>query len=548
MTAERAYEVLVVGHRNPDTDAVCSALAYAQLYHWQTGRPTLACHLDDLAPETAWLLGHLGLAAPRAISDVYLRAGDVMETNTPMLRPHTTLREAGTIMRERGVRALGVIDGEGQLVGLLQRENLADHYLDLRDTPLQVAMTVGQLAEALAAELLLGNAAALLHGRALLATMDAEHGRHLLEPGDTLLLGEQPDLALAALATGATCLVLCGGAAATEPLRQAAMGHGAALLCTSYSAFAAALLLQQSLPVEQVMAHEPPPQLHMHDLVTEARDVLRRTNLSGVPVVDERGVLQGVLLRRHLTDQARRPVILTDHNHPEQAAPGVTESQVIAIVDHHNLGGLQTLQPLFMLAEPVGSTCTLIGELFRHQGAPLSPALAGAMLGGILSDTVQFRSPTTTERDRQTAAWLAEQSGEEIEPLARAMFRARLPDPTPPAAWWVRRDMKVFTFAGVRLGISQVELANVADVAPPTPSLQAALASLVASEGLALAFLLLTDILEGGSVLLASSRAAEELAEQAFGGAFSAGTLLLPGVMSRKKQVVPPLAAALGEA
>jgi manganese-dependent inorganic pyrophosphatase len=218
---------------------------------------------------------------------------------------------------------------------------------------------------------------------------------------------------------------------------------------------------------------------------------------------------------------------------------------VIAIVDHHNLGGMQTLHPLSILCEPVGSTCTLVAELFCWRDAPLTPALAGAMLGGVLSDTVQFRSPTTTPRDREIAAWLEERSGQPIDALARSMFRARLPNPIPPASWWVSRDMKIFAFGDVRFSISQVELTDIAEVMPPASELRQALTHLIAEHDLTTAFVLLTDILDQNSVLLAANPAGVAIAERAFGAGFVDGQLALPEVMSRKKQVVPALAAAL---
>ncbi|NTW97268.1 MAG: inorganic diphosphatase, partial [Oscillochloris sp.] len=268
-------------------------------------------------------------------------------------------------------------------------------------------------------------------------------------------------------------------------------------------------------------------------------------NLAALAVVDDHGRLVGVLRRRLLADQNSRQVILTDHNHPDQAAPGVTESQILAIIDHHNLGGLQTLHPLAIHCDTVGCTCTLIAELYRQTGAPLPPALAGAMLGAVLSDTVQFRSPTTTPRDRTIATWLEERSGEPIDALARRMFRARLPEPTPPATWWAARDRKVFTFGATRFSISQVEVADVAEVMPPPDELRSALQVAAAADGLDTAFLLLTDILEQNSLLIAANPEGEAIAQRAFTGTPTPRGLLLPGVMSRKKQVIPPLAAAL---
>jgi manganese-dependent inorganic pyrophosphatase len=250
-----------------------------------------------------------------------------------------------------------------------------------------------------------------------------------------------------------------------------------------------------------------------------------------------------------MTSESMYPVLVIGHRHPDtdaicSALAYANFYHIVAIIDHHNLGGLQTLQPLAIHCEPVGSTCTLIAELYERTDAPLTPALAGAMLGAVLSDTVQFRSPTTTQRDRDIATWLEERSGKPIDALARSLFRARLPDPIPPASWWVNRDMKVFTFGDTRFSISQVELADIAEVMPPVDELRRALTSVVAEHGLTTAFVLLTDILAQSSILLAANREGEAIAEQAFAGRIIDGRLALPGVLSRKKQVVPPLAAA----
>jgi manganese-dependent inorganic pyrophosphatase len=545
MTSDANQTVLVIGHRNPDTDAVCSALAYASFYHWQTGRNTIPCYLDDLAPETNWLLNHLGLDTPLPISDVYLRAADVMETQAPILRPDQTFREAGHLMQAHQVRALPVVDGDRRLIGLVQSDALAARYLDQLQLPEQIDLPLGLILRTLDAKLLAGNADAVLNDRIWIATMTAATARDAIGAGDVVIVGDQPEVQQAALDAGAGCLIVTDDAPLHEALIAAAP-PGAILLRTRHSPFAAALLLQQSIPVDRVMSRAlPSVTVHRDTLLRDAKAQLRRGNLTGLAVIDDDGILHGMLLRRHLAEQTNRQIILTDHNHPEQAAPGVAESQIVAIVDHHNLGGLQTLQPLSIYCEPVGSTCTLIAELYRQTGAPLTPALAGAMLGAVLSDTVQFRSPTTTARDRAIATWLEERSGQPIEALAHGLFRARLPDPLPPASWWVNRDMKVFSFGETRFSISQVELTDVAEVMPPPDELRRALLNLVAEHALTSAFVLLTDILEQSSILLAANAAGETIAGRAFGGSFTDGQLLLPGVMSRKKQVVPPLAAAL---
>ncbi|HEU4324233.1 MAG TPA: putative manganese-dependent inorganic diphosphatase [Roseiflexaceae bacterium] len=546
MTIQSPPAVLVIGHHHPDTDAVCSALAYASFYQWQTGRDTIACHLDDLAPETAWLLKHLGLEPPRAIADVHLRVADVMESRVPLLLPDQTLREAGLLMVRHHVRALPVIDHERRLIGLVQSDTLAARYLDQLQLPEEINLPVAALQHTLEGELLVGPVDAVLNDRVWIATMTGETAQARIGTGDVVIVGDQQEVQEAAIASGAGCLILTDNAPLDDALRAAAALRGTIVLRTRHSPFAAALLLQQSVPVDRVMERSlPAVTVHRDTLLQDAKAQLRRGNLTGLAVIDDAGIFHGMLLRRHLAEQAKRQIILTDHNHPDQAAPGVAESQVIAIVDHHNLGGMQTLQPLSIHCEPVGSTCTLIAELFRWHGAPLTPALAGAMLGAILSDTVQFRSPTTTQRDREIATWLEERGGQRIEALAQRLFRARLPDPLPPPRWWVGRDLKIFTFGGRRFSISQVELTAIAEVMPAPHALRQALADLVAEHGLTSAFVLLTDILEQSSILLAANSEGDALAERAFGKSLVDGQMVLPGVMSRKKQVVPPMAAAL---
>jgi len=539
--------VLVVGHRNPDTDAVCSAMAYAALYQWQTGEPAIACYLDELAPETAWLLQHLKLDPPRQITDVYLRVAEVMETAVPHLHPGQTLREAGLLMHDLQFGALPVVDVSERLIGLLRREALADRYLEQLHLSPEIDLPLDSLRRTLDATMLAGDGVGSLRDRVWIATVTAEVARRTFGPGDIVIVGDQSDVHRASVEAGIGCLIVTDNAPVDEDVVAATREHGTVVLQTRHSPFAAALLLQQSIPIERVMEQET-AHSREDDLLAEAQNVLRRSRLASLPVVDDRGVLQGVLLRRHILQQNRRRVILTDHNHPDQTAPGVTESEIVSIVDHHNLGGLQTLQPLTILAEPVGCTCTLIAELYQRTGAPLTPSMAGAMLAAILSDTVHFRSPTTTPRDRAAVAWLEQQSGEQAARLARALFRARLPDPVPPPHWWVHSNWKTYTFDGQQIGIGQVELTAIESVLPPKDALRRELADAVRDQGLTTAFLILTDILEERSLLLASDAMGEALAVRAFGAEFVDDQLALPGVMSRKKQVLPPLAAALASA
>jgi len=541
-------EVLVVGHHDPDTDAVCSAIAYAAFYGWQTGEHAVACHLDELNRETAWLLAHLGLQAPRAIKDVYLRVRDVMMTRVPKLHPDQTLREAGLIMQEHGLDAVPVVDPEGHLSAMLARGKLADRYLAELQLPRRVDLPLALLRRTLEADLVAGQDTVVVRGRVCIATFSEIQVPKRVGLGDLVIVGDQPDMQVAAISAGAGCLVTTDGAPVHNDALAKAGSSGAVILSTKKSTFAVAQLIQQSLPLTCAM-EEKPNRIGEDELLTDGFDQIRQHRLAALPAVDKDDMLKGLLLRRHLAGQNRRRVILTDHNHADQAAAGVSESDILAIIDHHNLGGLRTLAPLRMQVEPLGCTCTLIAEQYRRHHAPLSGPMAGAMLGAILSDTVEFRSPTTTDRDRKAADWLAEKAGKDMGELARALFRARLPSPLPPPRWWVHHDFKIYRFGGREIGIGQTELTDIEKSMPSVKALQDELRASAKESGLFMAFLVMTDILEERSLLLASDQRSLNLVSQAFNiSPDNSGLLALPGVMSRKKQVVPTVAAALREA
>ena len=350
-------------------------------------------------------------------------------------------------------------------------------------------------------DLIAGYEDVMIRGRVWIATFDEKDAAAYVSPGDLVIVGNQPEVQVAAVMAGAGCLVVTNGSFVLDGLRDEARRRGTMIIHTGRTTLAAALLIQQSMPVQTAMDPHPPTILG-GDLVTDGLEKLRRHNLAALPVVEEKGLLKGLLLRRHLAGQSRRRIILTDHNHPDQAAAGVSQSEILEIIDHHNLGGLNTLEPLRMLVEPVGSSCSLIAERYRRHEAPLTAALAGAMLGAILSDTVEFRSPTTTSRDREIAAWLAEIAGEKITDLARSLFGARMPTPAPPPSWWVHHDWKIYRFCDKEIGIGQTELTDIEKSMPPVEELRCELRKAAENSGLFMAVLMLTDILEERSLVL----------------------------------------------
>jgi manganese-dependent inorganic pyrophosphatase len=551
-------EVLVIGHRNPDTDAVAAAIAYAWLKNrlWrkealvrgetEPAQVAVPASLGPPNPETAFVLSRFGLAAPRLVSDVRLRVADVMEPASLRVGPETTLREIGRLMRETGLKSLPVTGEEGRLLGIVTAGDIAKQYLEERsllsreDSPL----TIANLCKTLDAELLTGRTGpeAAAAGKVVIAAMSPESLQRYLEPGDLVLVGDRPRAQKKALAAGAAVLVVTGGyPVAPEVVGQAAE-RGAAVLRTGYDTYTAARLLNMSQPVGLSMTRQIIT-FDATDLLDQARKVMIKTKYRRYPVLDEAGRLVGMLSRGGLLDVRGKPVILVDHNERSQAADGIEQAEIWEVVDHHRLGDLTTLSPILFRNEPVGSTSTIVARLFQEAEEELPPALAGLLLAAVLSDTLAFQSPTTTPLDRAAAAQLATRAGVAPEAFGREVLKAGTSLAGQVPREIVREDFKEFALAGRKVGVAQVETMDMAEVETMADDLQRELEALAAEQGFGLVLLMVTDLWRGGSMLYAAGPDAAVVAD-AFGRPLDHRAVYLPGVMSRKKQIIPPLARA----
>lgn len=550
-----AQEVLVLGHRNPDTDAVAASIAYAWLKNrlWekeaaatggQPGHVAVAACLGPVNAETAFVLSRFGIPAPRLVTDLRLRVGDVMEPAPARVGPGTTLLEIGRLMQESGHKSLPVTDDDGTLQGIVTAGDIAKRYLEeqslasLKDAPLPLA----NLQRTLDAELLAGAPETAVAGKVVVAAMSPESLRRYLEPGDLVVVGDRPRAQEAALTAGAAALIVTGGYPVAPRVVELARKTGAAVLSTRSDTYTAARLLNLSRPVGLSMTRKVVT-FAATDLLDSAKKTMIKTKYRRYPVLDERGRLAGMLSRGGLLDVQGKPVILVDHNERSQAADGVSEADVWEVVDHHRLGDLQTLSPILFRNEPVGSTSTIVARLFKEEGEEIPAPLAGLLLAAVLSDTLAFQSPTTTPVDREVASLLAAQSGLAIEPFAREVLRAGTTLAGQEPREIVREDFKEFSFAGRRVGVAQVETMDMDEVEAVAPALRREMASLAEEQGLDLVLLMVTDLWRGGSALYAAGKDVA-VVEEAFGRPPEHEAVYLPGVMSRKKQVVPVLARA----
>lgn len=538
--------VFVFGHRNPDNDSICSAVAYAHLKNIvDPGGVYVPARLGPMPPESAWTFERFGVDEPVELTHVRARVRDAMSPDVIAIGVDDNLLAAGTLMRERGVRALPVIDGEGVVRGLLDNGILAELYIN--ETELlgfeRLPMTVAEIAGVVGGRILCGDGGLQLSGHVVIGAMEPDTMVSYIHPGDTLIVGDRVRTQPLALEAGVACLIVTGGYEPGETVLGLAREHGAAIVSSPHDTYATARLVNLGHSVGGVM--DTAPLLVEPDaLVTEVAEDLIDSPHREALVVDPESRLLGILTRSNLARGVRRRVILLDHNEASQSAPGIEEATVIEIVDHHRVGDIQTSSPILFLNLPVGSTATIVAERYRELGVTPPDAMAGVLLSAVLSDTVLLKSPTTTDVDRAVARRLADQLGLEPIDFGLEMFRARAAQAGFSAEDAVSRDIKEYRSGDLSIGVAQVETVDADEYRERAGEVASALEAFRERRGLALAMLLVTDVVREGSEVFAAGKT--RIAERALGIDLSAGSAWMDGVLSRKKQVASHLLESIG--
>lgn len=537
--------ILVFGHRNPDNDSVCSAVAYAHLKNvTDPDNVYVPARLGPVPAETSWVFDRFGLELPVEVEHVHTRVRDVMTPEVVTIESAETMLAAGRRMRERGVRALPVVDGDGRVVGLVSQRLLAERYIEesqiagFANRPVEV----GRLARALDGEVLAGDADARVSGHVLIGAAEPETMVAWISPGDVVIVGDRVRTQPMALEAGAACLIVTTGAKPSQEVLALARERGAAVISTAHDTYSAARLVSLSHAVGDLMERDALLVTPDTLLSEAAEDLLQSAHREAV-VVDEDGRPVGMLTRTDIARGRRRRVVLVDHNEIAQSAPGIEHALVVEVVDHHRIGDVQTPGPALFINMPVGSTATVVAERFRALGVAIPDAVAGALLSAVMTDTVLLRSPTTTAVDRDVSAALATQLGLDPIEFGTEVFRARAAAEPFSAVRVVSGDVKEYRGGTSLIAIAQYETVDLAAVMEHADEIEAALEALRESRGYELAVLMVTDIVREGSQLFAAGK--KRLAERALGTSFATGSVWMPGVLSRKQQVAAPLVEAI---
>ena len=534
--------IYVTGHRNPDTDSIVAAIAYAALRNACGDREYEAACLGQVSDETRIVLDRFGFQAPTRIIDMYNQVRDLDFDTPPVLNAGVTVSRAWDELEAHpNITAIPVALEDGTLCGILSRTDIASYNMSgissgiLKDVPLFNVLSVleGRLLNEA------GEYIDTISGEVTIALPQCQDNLLFQSPNSIVICGHQPDMIRRALEKNVNCLVLCQ-AELPEDLRN--FPTSTCIISTPLDAFRVSRLIFQSTPVGRICATKGIISVHLDDRVDNVRETVLKYRHPSYPILDEQERVVGVLTRYHLLRPRRKRVVLVDHNEASQSVPGLDQAQILEIIDHHRLADIQTNNPIYVRNEPVGSTNTIIASMYQDRGLMPSPALAGMMAAAILSDTVMFKSPTCTPRDIRTAERMARIANVSLEELGNAIFSAAVENKTPEEV--VFTDYKEFHIAGHPLAVSQVTCVDSISVLNRKDDLLQLMRKHAQKKRLEFVLLMLTDVLlEGSQILYVGD---DETIQQAFHVAPKDNTVFLPKVMSRKKQVIPMLSDLWG--
>ncbi|NBI68917.1 putative manganese-dependent inorganic diphosphatase [Pseudoflavonifractor sp. 60] len=547
--SRKVKAIKVIGHRNPDTDSICSAITYSRLKNiLDPEHPCKPCRAGLLNRETEFVLDYFKVPVPQLYTDVSPHIRDVDIRPAAGVDGETSLRQAWMTMRDQELDTLCIVDGEQNLQGVITVKDVATANMDGLDPyALEIAKTSYQnLLDILYGTVLVGDVTGkTVEGRIVIGSGSAEQIEKSIAPGDIVVVSNRAESLLAALEMDAGCIVVCASSKVSRTMQMLAEEKGCILISTELSTYVAGQVLSQAAPIRHYMTTGNLLTFTLHTPVEEATRIMASVRFRYFPVLDDDGKYIGVVSRRNMLNLHKKQLILVDHNEKSQAAEGIDQAEVLEIIDHHRIGSMETDGPVYFRNVPVGCTCTIVYQMYRENGIDIDPTTAGLLLSAILSDTLMFRSPTCTPVDERAARELAQLAGVDLEEYADNMFSHGGDVSGKTAAEVFNGDYKIFTSGDVRFGVGQgsymTEKNRKAAQALVGPYLPEALAK----QGLDYIFYMFTDVRHSSTELRMAGEGAQELVSKAFGVEIEQGVAVLPGVVSRKKQMIPTLINAI---
>ncbi len=544
---KKSKKVYIVGHKNPDTDSICSAIAYAELKKKITGDDYVAKRAGQINEETHYVLKKFKVDAPGLLQNVKLQVKDMDIHKIDGVAPNVSIRDTWEKMKENNVKTLPVLKDE-ELVGVISTGDIATSYMEVYDNrELSSARTqYKNIIDTLDGKLICGNEhGCFTTGKVTVGASNDELMKEFIERDDLVILGNRPEAQACAVNIDASCMVVCQDAKVSEELIKKAEEQSIVIISTPHDTYTVARLINQSIPVKHFMSKGPLITFNMNDYVDEIKEKMTKNKFRDFPILDRHGRFRGFISRRRFLNVKKKQVILVDHNEKSQAVDGIEEADIVEIIDHHRLGSIETMGPVFFRNQPVGCTATIITQMYEEADVEIPPAIAGLLCCAIISDTLLFRSPTCTAVDEKTAKKLAKLAKIDMEKMSMEMFNAGSSLKGKSAEDILFQDFKQFTVGDTVFGVGQINSMNKEELSEIKEMLVPHLPEVLEGGKMEMIYFMLTDILNESTELLCSGHGARDSIINAFDLPEDTDRIILKGVVSRKKQLIPTLVASL---
>ena len=546
-----AHKVVVIGHRNPDTDSICSAIAYAELKNKTSDLVCEPRRAGKMNQETEFVLKKFGVKPPRMCTDVNPKIRDVDYREMPGIPGSTSLRKAWEIMRDQQIDTLPVTSPDNELEGVITVKDIATANMDVFDTGILAKSQTSfkNILETLDGTMVVGRESDICTtGHIRIGTATPEMLESTVEKGDIVILTNRYESQLCAIEKEASLLIICNGSKVGRTIQRIADETGVSIMTTPVDTYAAGKLISQCAPISYYMTRDDIMKFTLVTPVADVTRVMAKVRHRYFPILDEDGKYCGMVSRRNIINLRKRRIILVDHNEATQAVEGFDQAEILEIIDHHRIGSLETSGPVYFRNQPVGCTATIVTQMYDENGVEIPPQTAGLLLAAILSDTLMFRSPTCTPVDEASARRLAKIAGVDINEFANEMFEAGEKLDGKTAEDVFLQDFKVFMCGDIRFGVAQGSYMTRKNLVAAENLLRPYLEEARNKQNVEDIYMLLTDVPKEESVVICSGRYAGEVLTDGFEVQPAEDiSWTLPGVVSRKKQFIPALMSAYQE-
>lgn len=543
---DRERKVMVIGHKNPDTDSICSAIAYASLKNKLDGDNYVAMRAGAVNEETEYVLKYFGIAQPELIEDVSTQVMDVEMRKFAGVENGISLKKAWNLMKELGVVTLPVTK-KNKLEGLITVGDITNAYMDIYDSRiLGVAKTTySNVVDTIDGNMVTGDENdCVAQGKVLIAAATPDMMESYIDKDDIVILGNRYESQLCAIEMDASCIIVCEGAPLTMTIKKLASERNCAIISSPHDAYTVARLINQSMPIKYFMHKDHLITFDIDEGTEAIKDIMAKKRYRDFPVLDVDGNYVGMISRRNLLDMQRKKIIMVDHNEKMQAVEGIENADIQEIIDHHRLGSIKTMGPVFFRNQALGCTATIITQMYEENNTAIDKKTAGLLCAAILSDTLMFKSPTCTQIDELTAQKLALTAQIDIRTFAKEMFSAgsNLSGKLPEEIFY--QDFKRFEIGDMNIGVGQINSMNSDELEVIKKRLSDYINENFDKMGQNMIFFMLTDIIDTNTELIFFGENSKTFVEEAFDVKIESDSCVLPGVVSRKKQMIPKLMRA----